>query len=369
MGVLVNIIAYRWNGERVSLDATAVVDGESAVAVTLKQYQPKYLRNMTMFIAPLLSDSHFLPSWNATPVEIVKTQEARRVFEKKCHASAFLQSRFTVCGNDLGWETKIAKTSLQVWKPDTIEIFFRTEPLEEAPFFTSHKLLKPQRVTMMYEDSESPAFWAVPENQCEFRVLEVDEAEKLGISTADAGAAAESAWMALGSTPSALCIYISRKCDQIQTTFPFPVSLGRESSFKVINLTAEQFAYMYINDVNSQAVTGRPAHVFSSIFAPLLQCYRARSPPWPEWVKPESWRANLIDDMEYFLRLKMDPDAVVIDAPGHIYIRTAVEMKDILQGMASSSSQIDENLIRDMCDFLFKPANFQRGQVNWEILA
>ena len=127
---------------------------------------------------------------------------------------------------------------------------------------------------------------------------------------------------------------------------------------KVINLTAEQFAYMYINDVNSQAVTGRPAHVFSSIFAPLLQCYRARSPPWPEWVEPKSWRADLKKRVQFWSGWKMDPDAVVIDAPSHIHIHAAVEMKDVLHGMASSSSQIDETLIKDICHFLFN--NFQQ---------
>ena len=367
MGVLVNIIAYRWSGERISLDVTAVVDEESAVAVALKQYQPQSLRNMTMFIAPLLSDSHFLPSWNATPVEIVETQEARRVFEEKCNESSFLQSRFNVCGNDLGWETKIAKTSLQVWQPDATKISFRTETLKEAPFFSSQKSFKPQRVTMMYEDSQSPAFWSIPEQGCEFHVLEIDEAEKLGISAADAGPAAESARMALGSTPSALCIYISRKCDKIQMTspipMPFPVKLRNllyigssqdNESFKVINVTAEEFAFMYATDAVSQTVAGRQAHVFSTIFAPLLQCYRARGPPWPEWVRPRSWWADSGGTGDT-LGWKMDPDAVVIELPGDI---AAVEMKDILQGMASSSSQIDEKLISDICHFLFN--NFQQ---------
>ena len=369
LAVLANIIAYRWSGERISLDVTAVVDEESGVAVTLKQYRPQYLRNMTMFIAPLLSDSHFTPSWNATPgVEIVETQEARRVFEKKCHKSAFLQSRFNVCGNDLGWETKIAKTSLQVWQPDATKIFFRTEPLEEGPFFTSHNLLKPQRVMMMYENFSSPAFWSIPKEQCEFHVLEVDEAEKLGISAADAEVAAESARIALGSTPSALCIYVSRNCDKIQMTspipMPFPVNLyklgrgnkdTRGSSFNVINVTAEELAYLYVNDVNSQAVTGRKAHVFSVLFAPLLQCYRARGSPWPDWVKPKSWKANLGWDW------KMDADAVassLVVAPGAMsqFVegpKVVVEMKDVLQGMASSS-QVDENLIQDMCSILIR---------------
>ena len=379
MGVLVNIIAYRWNGEIISLDAQAVVDEARAVTATLKQYQPQYLRNMTMFIAPLLSDSHFSPSWNATPgVESVETQEARRVFEKKCNENAFLQSRFKVCGNDLGWETKIAKTALQPWQPDTAKIFFRTEPLEEAPFFTSHKSLKPQRVEMMYEDSQSPAFWSIPKEQCVFHVLEVDEAEKLGISAADAEAAAESALMALGSTPSALCIYISRKCDKIQMTSPMPmpdpeklfergpkVQIGfsdqitEESSFKVINATAEEFAYMYVNDVNSKVATSRPTHVFSSIFAPLLQCYRVRGPPWPEWVKPESWEADLARPSHRdWSGWKMDPDAVVLYLPNGF--PAVVEMKDIFQRMASSNSQVDDKLIKDMCNFLFKPANCRR---------
>jgi len=370
LGVLVSIIAHRWNGEIISLDAQAVVDGESTVAVTLKQYQPQSLRNMTMFIAPLLSDSHFLPSWNATPVEIVETQEARRVFQEKCHENAFLQSRFKVCGNDLGWQTKIAKTSLQTWQPDATQIFFRTEPLEEAPFFSSHKSFEPQRVTMVYEDSERPAFWAVPENQCEFHVLEVDEAEKHDISATNAEAAAESALMALGSTPSALCIYVSRKCDNIEMTssipMPFPVNLrnlrptlallGDSEDSESFDVTAEELAYMYVKDVNSQAVTtGRPAHVVSSIFAPLLQCYRARGKPWPEWVKPESWRADSGGNERDWSRWKMDPDAVVMSM-GDYYI--AVEMKDILHGMASSSSQVDETLIKDICHFLFN--NFQQ---------
>ena len=375
LAVLANIIAYRWSGERISLDVTAVVDEESGVAVTLKQYQPQYLRNMTMFIAPLLSDSHFTPSWNATPgVEIVETQEARRVFEKKCYKSAFLQSRFNVCGNDLGWETKIAKISLQVWQPDATKIFFRTEPLEEGPFFTSDNLLKPQPVMMMYENSASPAFWSIPEEQCEFHVLEVDEAEKLGISAADAEVAAESARIALGSTPSALCIYVSRKCDKIQMTspipMPFPVNLdklregnkdSRGSSFNVINVTAEELAYLYVNDVNSQAVTGRKAHVFSVLFAPLLQCYRARGSPWPDWVRPKRWKANLGWDW------KMDADAVAIRlvvATGMVaqFIegpKVVVEMKDVLQSMASSS-QVDENLIQDMCSFLIRDCRKSR---------
>ena len=377
LAVLANIITYQWNGERNSLDVTAVVDEESGVALALKRYQPQYLRNMTMFIAPLLSDSHFSPSWNATPVEIVETHDARRVFEKKCHESAFLQSRFNVCGNDLGWQTKIAKISLQVWKPDATKISFRTEPLEQAPFFTSHKSFKPQRVTMMYENSSSPAFWAIPENQCEFHVLEVDEAEKRGISATDAEAAAESARIALGSTPAALCIYVSRECDAIQMIspipMPFPMNLWKLNpksviemlptigSFKVINVTAEAFALMYVNEVNSKAVTNRPAHVFSSIFAPLLQCFRARGPPWPEWVNRSSWGGRNWVKSGW----KMDPDAVAIkvdqrpvdwERPVVVEMPAVVEMKDVLQGMASSS-QVDENLISDMCDFLFKPAN------------
>ena len=406
---MANIIAYRWSGERISLDVTTVVDGESAVAVTLKRYQPQYLRNMTMFIAPLLSDSHFLPSWNATPgVESVETQEARRVFEKKCHESAFLQSRFNVCGNGLGWETKIAKTSLQPWQPDATKVSFRTEPLEEAPVFTSHNLLKPQRVTMMYENSESPAFWAVPKEQCEFHFLEVDEAEKRGISVADAEAAAESARMALGSTPSALCIYISRKCDKVRMTspipMPFPINLyklhpwiyfrqvhpwtyvGQDTfqSFKVINLTAEVLAHTYA--MRSQTATGRQAHIFSSVFSPLLQCYRARGPPWPEWVEPSSWRADVAGDLggTVWWTWKMDPDALVINLASqgsarHIGQLTvdfyaAVEMKDILQvvhPVPSNSSQADEKLITDMCDFLFKPANCRQrpaGMGNLDIL-
>ena len=356
LAVLANIIAYRWSGERISLDVTAVVDEESTVAVTLKPYQPQSLRNMTMFIAPLLSDSHFLPSWNATPVEIVETQEARRVFEERCNESAFLQSRFNVCGNDLGWETKIAKTSLQPWQPDATKISFRTEPLEEAPFFTSQKSFKPQRVTMMYEDSQGPAFWAVPENQCEFHVLEVDEAEKLGISKADAAAAAESAAMALGSTPSALCIYISRKCEEIEMTFPFPVRVGQES-FKVINVTAEGLADRYAT--RSQTVAGRQAHVYSAIFAPLLQCYRTRGRPWPKWVEPQ-WRNRPYSGQWAYLlsRWKIDPDAVVLYLPNGY--PAVVEMKDIFQGMASSNSQVDDKLISDMCDFLFKPANYRQ---------
>ena len=335
-----------------------------------------------MFFAPLLSDSYFSPSWNATPVEIVETHDARRVFEKKCHESAFLQSRFNVCGNDLGWETKIAKISLQVWKPDATQIFFRTETLKEAPFFSSQKSLKPQRVTIVYENSESPAFWAVPKQGCEFHVLEVDEVEKRGIPADDAEAAAESARIALGSTPAALCIYVSRKCDAIQMIspipMPFPMSLFKLNpgnkieglpeigSFKVINATAEAFALMYVNEVNSKAVTNRPAHVSSSTFAPLLQCFRARGPPWPEWVNRSSWWANLIDDMEFLVGRdrvwswwKMDPDAVAIKVNQHhevVEMPVVVEMKDVLQGMASSS-QVDENLISDMCDFLFKPAN------------
>ena len=377
MGVLANIIAYQWSGERISLDATAVVDGESAVTVTLKQYQPQYLRNMTIFIAPLLSDSCFLPSWNATPVEIVETQEARRVFEKKCNENAFLQSRFKVCGNDLGWETKIAKTSLQPWQPDTTKISFRTEPLEESPFFTSHKLLKPQRVTMMYEDSERPAFWAILKQGCEFHVLKVDEAEKLGISPTDAAAAAESAAMALGSTPLALCIYVSRKCDKIQMTspipMPFPVNLRNphyigpsqdNESFKVMNATAEELALMCTKDVRSQTDTDRQAHAFSTVFSPLLRCFRARGKPLPYWARPKTWRANLGDSAHLWSRWKMDSDAVVISLGGRKGLmggrkapKVVVEMKDILQGMASSSSQVDDKLVGDMCNFLFKPAN------------
>ena len=328
-----------------------------------------------MFIAPLLSDSHFSPSWNATLVEIVETQEARRVFQQKCNENAFLQSRFKVCGNDLGWETKIAKTALQPWQPDTAKIFFRTEPLEQAPFFTSHILLKPQRIRMMYEDSESPAFWSIPKKQCEFHVLEVDKSEKFGISAADAEAAAESALMALGSTPSALCTYVSRKCDRIQMTspIPIPIPLGLrnfryiESSqdskgFKVINVTAEELALMCAkDDVRSQTNTDRPAHVFSAKFSPLLRCFRARGKPLPYWVRPQSWRANLGDRTHLWM---MDSDAVVISLGGRKGLmggrkapKVVVEMKDILQGIASSSSQVHDKLIRDMCNFLFKPAN------------
>ena len=116
------MVGDTWRGQKVTINATGTVQDDGVVDVTLRSYQPQRVRNMTMTMAVLLSDSNFQTSWIAVDN---KVDNASGMFDSQCSESAFLRARFHICGNEWGWGAQINQVYLEPWTPGERSIFFQ----------------------------------------------------------------------------------------------------------------------------------------------------------------------------------------------------------------------------------------------------
>ena len=332
--VLANVVGDTWDGQQVNINATGTLQDDGLVGVTLSPYQPQRFRNMTMTMAALLSDSNFETSWIAVDN---KVDHVGGMFNSQCSESAFLGARFQICGNHWGWGAQINQVYLEPWTPGERSIFFQIHDKDGQEW--SHQT-KVHEVKVQFEDGSSPAFWAIPKDpkqRCEFQTVIVE-----GIpDSEDFRTAGEKAVVALGSSPLAMCTFISRGCPDV-------TMVGPNQS------TVHSFGETLFEGILGTRSAASLVDRFSSGIAPVLRCFRQADPDrnvsWA-WGQGSSWQtAAELEDADLWGRVSAD----VLWIKG-IYSGSPVlplKVEDLVKIVSPNASEVDEGLVRDACKFI-----------------
>ena len=338
-----------WQGQQVAINATGTVQDDGVVGVTLSPYQPQRFRNMTMTMAVLLSDSNFQTSWIAVDN---KVDQASGMFDAQCSENAFLGARFQICGNDWGWGAQISQIYLEPWRPGERGVFFQIHDKDDQE--RSHQT-KVHEVKVQFENGSSPVSWAIPKDpkeRCEFPTV---SAEGLP-DCQDFHMAGEKAMAALGTSPPALCEFISRGCPNVTMVGP------NQSTVRVFE------------DILSgalEATIGSAAsfvdHVSSGI-APVLRCFRQddRNVPWA-WGQDSSWQIAADPDMVHVWG-RVSADVLWIQGIDR-HITLPLKVEDLVKIVSPNASKVDEGLVRDACSFLLNKTNLEMRASIVETLA
>ena len=343
------MVGDTWHGQKVTINATGTVQDDGVVGVTLSPYQPQRFRNMTMTMAVLLPDSNFQTSWIAVDN---KVDQASGMFNAQCSESAFLGARFQICGNHWGWGAEISQVYLEPWKPGERSIFFQIHDKEGQEH--SHQT-KVHEVKVEFEDGKSPAFWAIPQDpkeRCEFPTV---SAEGLPDSE-DFRSAGEKAMVALGSSPPAMCEFISRPCPNVTL-------VGPNKSF------VQSFEYiLYTGIVTTRSAASFVDHASSEI-APVLRCFRQadRNVSWA-WGQGSSWQIAADEHMVHFWG-RLSADVLWIHGIQSGPKQLPLKVEDLIKIVSPNASKIDEGLIRDACSCLLSNSNREMGPTIMTTLA
>ena len=333
--VLANVVGDTWRGEKVTINATGTVQDDGVVGVTLSSYQPQRFRNMTMTMAVLLSDSNFQTSWIAVDN---KVDNASGMFTAQCSESAFLGARFQICGNHWGWGAQINQVYLEPWTPGERSIFFQIHDKDGQEW--SHQT-KVHEVKVQFDNGSSPAFWAIPQDPKESEGCEFPTVSAEGLpDSEDFRTADRQAMVALGSSPLAMCTFISRGCANVTSVGP------------------NQSTVHDIGDALFRGILGTRSAAslvdrFSSGIAPVLRCLRQddRNVSWA-WGQGSSWQIAADERMVRFWG-RVSADVLWIKGiNSHNPVALPLKVEDLFKIVSPNASEVDEGLVRDACSFL-----------------
>ena len=331
------MVGDTWDGEQVAINATGIVQDDGVVGVTLSPYQPQRFRNMTMTMAVLLLDSNFQTSWIAVDN---KVDHVGGMFNSQCSESAFLGARFQICGNGWGWSAQISQIYLEPWTPGERSIFFQIHDKDGQEW--SHQT-KVHEVKVQFEDGSSPALWAIPEDpteRCEFPTV---SAEGLPDSE-DFHTAGWKARVALGSSPPALCEFISRGCANVTTVRP---------NQSTVHDIGETLFWGIFDSSSAASLVDRS----SSGIAPVLRCFRqaGRNISWA-WGQGSSWQIAADEDKEHVWGRVSAADVLWIVGI-HSWSPMPLKVEDLVKIVSPNASKVDEGLVRDACSFILSNSN------------
>ena len=222
---LVHIVGFMWNGQPLLLNATALAEN-GIVTVTLGQYPPERLRNVTMYIAVLMAESGFVASWNnSIGARMVELHEAKKMFEGQCKRSVFLTSRYHLCGKTKGWKSEVVSMTLSPWHPQTQQFSFDVLRLDGDRHFREDVRGGSVHITMA--EPGAPAVWAVARQGCELNLVggeisaDQDQVDVYSVSWEGV--------RAFSRSPPAICTYFSSNCTSLSLLIgqdPRSYSLG-----------------------------------------------------------------------------------------------------------------------------------------------
>ena len=288
-------------------------------------------------MAVLLPDSNFQTSWIAVDN---KVDQASGMFNSQCSESAFLGARFQICGNHWGWGAQINQVYLEPWTPGERSIFFQIHDKDGQE--RSHRT-KVREVKVQFENESSPAFWAIPQDpkeRCEFPTV---SAEGIPYSE-DFHTADYQAMVALGSSPPAMCEFISRGCANVTMVGPSKPRVWKIEEILVRGIDTTRSAASLVDHCSSK-------------IAPVLRCCREadRNVSWA-WGQASSWRVTADENRVHFWG-RASADVLWIQG---IYSGSPVlplKVEDLVKIVSSNASKIDEGLIRDACSFLINTSS------------
>ena len=159
--VLVNLTGTSYNDSILYFDATASVNEKSEVVVTLGEYPPHSLRNLTLYMAVLLPDPGYETDWHGSGAEMAENGE---VVFARCEQSLLLKQRYGVCsgtsGRQSGWRARVVKVQLHPWGPTDFTASFQIQARGSEPWASKASSTQ-HSVTLQLDGVDSVGAWAV----------------------------------------------------------------------------------------------------------------------------------------------------------------------------------------------------------------
>ena len=166
LDVLVNVTGAPINASEAGADimflnATASVNEEHDVEVTLEPYTPYLFKELMLHLSVLLPDKDFVSDWSLTGAEPFLSEKLQF---RQCASSEFLSERFEVCrkaGNRTGgWASSVVTVAMPAWAPEETHLIFRVVPKKQSDWQASPTRKQALRV-MLKGDPPSVGAWAM----------------------------------------------------------------------------------------------------------------------------------------------------------------------------------------------------------------
>ena len=344
-----------WNGQPLLLNATALAEN-GIVTVTLGQYPPQRLRNVTMYIAVLMAESGFVASWNnSMGARMVELHEAKKIFEGQCKRSVFLTSRYHLCGKTKGWKSEVVSMALSPWQPQTQHFSFDVLRLDGDRHFKEDVRGGSVHITMA--EPGAPAVWAVAQQGCKLNLVggeisaDQDQVDVSGVS--------HEGVRAFRNSPPAICTYFFSNCTSLSVLTgqdPRSYSIGANRTLR------RKF------DLDELVLGNHLHRITSPQLAQVLHCAR-ESGREMDWVRGQLSPLSIDEDTppresKYFWILG---DQQLF--PGSIDIAgSTLKLEDLFKILSPKHSGVDEKLVRDVCTFLLDPTHQKDRAVDANIM-
>ena len=166
LDVLVNVTGTPINSSEAGADimflnATALVNEEHDVEVTLEPYAPYLFEELVLHLSVLLPDKDFVSDWSLTGAEPLLSEKLQF---RQCASSEFLSQRFEVCrkakNRTGGWASSVAIVALPAWAPEETHLIFRVIPKKQSVWQASTTRKHAVRV-MLKGYPPSVGAWAI----------------------------------------------------------------------------------------------------------------------------------------------------------------------------------------------------------------
>ena len=166
LNVLVNVTGTALNASDVGanimfLNATASVNEEHEVEVTLEPYAPYLFEELMLHLSVLLPDRDFVSDWSLTGAE---PSSLEKLQFRQCTSSEFLSERFEVCrkaeNRTGGWASSVVQVAMSAWAPEETHLIFRVIPKKQSDWEASTTRKHGVRVRLK-GDVPSVGAWAI----------------------------------------------------------------------------------------------------------------------------------------------------------------------------------------------------------------
>ena len=163
--VLVNVTGVPLNASEAGADimflnATASVNEEHEVEVTLEQYAPYLFAELALHLSVLLPDRDFVSDWSLTGAE---PSSSEMLQFRQCASSEFLSERFEVCrkaeNRTGGWASSVVQVAMPAWALEETHLTFGVIPQKQSDWQASTK--KHAIRVLLKGDVPSVGAWAI----------------------------------------------------------------------------------------------------------------------------------------------------------------------------------------------------------------
>ena len=374
LNVLVNVTGVPLNASEAGADimflnATASVNEEHDVEVTLEPYAPYLFEELVLHLSVLLPDRDFVSDWSLTAAE---TSTSQTLQFRQCASSEFLSERFEVCrkaeNRTGGWASSVVQVAMSAWAPEETHLTFGVIPKKQKIHRHASTRSKHAVRVMLKGDPPSVGAWAVSpalrgSERCRFLAevgdlhAAVHSGAQEGFLTAPIAKNKDATRAQRYAMSRAACAYVRRDCPAVHT-----LAFG---SVNLTNIVPEIFEH-----AAQQSQLEVP--VGSDMEQVLQLAIKKASPALWSFARCLAEAARLPQLADVCKTTCEGRLPRLIDIPGLICCKFPLDSLLTADGLVAilhtTPDDTDDSLVKGYCDVLRKNASEAKEQEFAEVL-